>query len=205
MEQSTARYYALLFRQRYSPDAPVTELSTFVSDCQSTGKDPVLPLAEKDRISGMGMFQDGRLRLEASAEDAMFYKMLCAEANNITVPAGESIFQVSSRSTPKIVSHPNQDPPRIEVTVTLSANLHSGTEKDLPLLAAKLEEGMTRLLRQGAALSLDPLGIGNTARKSYLTQTEWESMDWENQLQKSLVFTKTILKKDKITSFLQKN
>ncbi|MBQ2614848.1 MAG: GerAB/ArcD/ProY family transporter [Clostridia bacterium] len=205
LEQSTARYYALLFRQRYSPDAPVTELSTFVSDCQSTGKDPVLPLAEKDRISGMGMFQDGRLRLEASAEDAMFYKMLCAEANNITVPAGESIFQVSSRSTPKIVSHPNQDPPRIEVTVTLSANLHSGTEKDLPLLAAKLEEGMTRLLRQGAALSLDPLGIGNTARKSYLTQTEWESMDWENQLQKSLVFTKTILKKDKITSFLQKN
>lgn len=190
LEQSTARYYELLFWQRYSPYAPVIELKDFVAAGLESGIDPVLPLAKGEQVSGMGVFQDGTLVAEADGRKAMLYKLLTGEGSNITVSAGSSVFSVSSRSKPKIAVDMSHTPPRITVTPSLHAALLQGSAEDYALLAAQLEEDMTALLRESAALSSDILGLGAIARTSCATEAEWHQLDWDSQLKKASIFTK---------------
>ncbi len=197
LEQSTARYYELLFWRRYSPYAPVSELEDFVTACLDTGKDPVLPLANGEQISGMGIFQDGVLVAEADGKKAMLYKLLSGKGSDITVAAGDSVFSVSSRGTPNISVSPNQSPPRITVSPRLRATLLEGSAEDRSRLAAQLDEDMTALLRESAALSADILGCGSALRASCQTEEDWRQRNWANEFKKASIFTKTTLNLEK--------
>lgn len=194
LEQSTARYYELMFWQRYSPYAPVTELKEFVACSRNSGRDPVLPLADGEQVSGMGIFRDGVLVAEGDAHRAMIYKLLTGEASGISVTAGSSVFSVTGKGRPNIRIQPEGDAPRITVEVSLRATLLQGMPEDRAVLAAKLEEDMTNFLRETAALPTDTLGLGNEARKKSLTQADWIREDWEQQLRKLSIFTKTSIK-----------
>lgn len=197
LEQSTARYYELMFWRRYSPYAPVTELKDFVAAALERGRDPVLPLAKEEQVSGMGIFQDGVLVAEADARKAMLFKLLTGEGSNITVSAGSSVFSVSSRTKPDIAVDFGHSPPRVTVTTSLSATLLEGSPEDRPRLVTELEEDMTALLRESAALSADILGLGSIARTGCFTEAEWQQVDWTSQLKKASIFTKSNLKLEK--------
>lgn len=194
LEQSTARYYELMFWQRYSPYAPVTELKEFVACSRNSGRDPVLPLADGEQVSGMGIFRSDALVAEGDSHRAMVYKLLTGEASGISVTAGSSVFSVTGKGSPNIRIQPEGDAARVTVEVSLRARLLQGTPEDSAALAAKLEEDMTNFLRETTALSADVLGLGNAARKKSLTQEDWVRADWEQQLKKLSVFTKTRIK-----------
>ena len=187
LEQSTARYYALTFQRRFSPYAPVTELQEFVTDCHNSGRDPVLPIADDERIWGMGIFDGGEMVDEGDDQDAMAYKLLAGEAEGLTVKAGESVFLVKNRKKPKIKIESES----IYIMPALKVTLLEGNAEDTAILNAMLEEKMTNFLRETAALSVDAIGIGNHARKYYLTQEDWTNADWKQQLKKASIFTKT--------------
>ncbi len=187
LEQSTARYYELMFQRKVSPYAPVTELEEFVTDCRSSGKDPVLPIADGEQILGMGIFEGGKMAEEGNAEDAILYKFLTGEAEGVILKAGESVFLVKNRKQPTIQA----DEGIISVSPSLSVTLLEGKEEDSALLFAMLEEKMTQFLRKTAALSVDAIGIGNYKRKYYLTQEDWTKSDWKQQLKKATIVTKS--------------
>lgn len=197
LEQSTARYYELMFWRRYSPYAPVTELNAFVTNAKDSGKDPVLPIAEKEQVAGMGIFRDGVLVAEADSRKAMLYKMLTGKATDITVTAGDSVFSIDSHGTPDISVDMTQNPPVVTVTPTLRARLLTGTTQDRSLLGAELEEEMTALLRECAALSSDILGFGTVARTSCRTNKDWQDINWRSVLKKSSIFTKSRINLEK--------
>ncbi len=197
LEQSTARYYELMFWRRYSPYAPVTELDDFVMNANDSGKDPVLPIAEKEQVAGMGIFRDGVLVAEANSRKAMLYKMLTGKASDITITAGDSVFSVDSRGTPDISVDVTQNPPAVTVTPILRARLLTGSTQDRSLLGAELEEEMTALLRECAALSSDILGFGTIARTSCRTNKEWQDINWRSVLKKSSIFTKSRINLEK--------
>ncbi|MEE1013278.1 MAG: GerAB/ArcD/ProY family transporter [Clostridia bacterium] len=194
LEQSTARYYELMFWQRYSPYAPVTELKDFVAYSRNSGRDPVLPVADGEQVSGIGIFRGGALVTEGDAHRAMIYKLLTGEASGISVTAGSSVFSVTGKGRPNIQIQPGENADRITVEVSLRATLLQGTPEDRAALAAKLEEDMTNFLRETAALPADALGLGNEARKKSLTQGDWIRSDWEQHLKKLSIFTKTSIK-----------
>ena len=187
LEQSTARYYELMFQRKVNPYAPITELEEFVTDCRSSGKDPVLPIVGGEQLSGMGIFDGGKMAEEGNAENAVLYQLLTGDAEGVILKAGESVFLVKSQKRPTIKVKESV----ISVSPTLHATLLEGKKEDSATLFAMLEENMTNFLRETAALSVDAVGIGNHMRKYYLTQEDWTKSDWKQQLKKATIVTKS--------------
>ena len=204
LEQSTSRYYELLFQNQNTPYAPVTELREFVSRGMDSAQDPVLPIADQEKLMGMGIFHDGKLVAEAEPEQALLYKLLSGEARHVAVRAGESSFSVTSRRKPKIQISWQEEPPRITVSTSLKADLIYGSADDGKLLAAQLEEEMTQFLQDNVRNSADILGIGCYARLQCLTESDWEKLNWEQKFSNFTIFTKTSIKIGENVENLQK-
>ncbi len=194
LEQSTARYYELFFQNRNTPYAPVVELREFVSRGMDLGRDPVLPVADKEKLMGMGIFKDGVLVGQMDGNQALLYELLSGQAREVAVLAGDSTFAVTARQQPKIQIDQGSTPPRILVRVKLEAKLMNGSERDIPRLAAQLEGDMTSFLRETLQLSSDVLGIGNVLRKAMLLQEDWESALEQGKLSGFDIFTQTSIK-----------
>ncbi len=194
LERSTARYYELLFQNRNTPYAPVVELREFVSRGTDMGWDPVMPIADKEKLMGMGVFQDGTLVKEFEGEKALLYQFLAGQAREIAVTAGESSFSVTGRHQPQIFVDRNTENQKIIVRVRLEADLIYGSEADVSYLTARLEEEMTAFLRETVLESCDILGVGNAARQTMLTQREWEEIPWREKLPQFDIFIQTSIK-----------
>lgn len=179
LEQSTARYYELLFREGNTPYAPVTDLRSFVIQSADPAQDAVLPLAERDKVAGMGIFHGDALAAEASPQEAAVYKLLSGQARQTAVQAGDSAFGVTAQNRARIRLDLSVQPPQAEVSAALRAELLSGDPEDVPLLAARLEADAAELLQRTAGLSADILGIGRVARLDCLTQADWDALQWD--------------------------
>ncbi len=194
LEQSTARYYELFFQSRNTPYAPVVELREFVSRGTDGGWDPVLPVATAEKLSGIGIFQEGKLMAAMDGKAGMLYRFLTGNATEIAVRAGESSFLVSSGEKPKFHLDTSTSPKRIGVRTTLKAKLISGSEKDVPVLAAQLEDEMTAFLRETVRMKADILGIGDWMRSGMFREEEWESFHWREELTKFDIVSQTRVK-----------
>ena len=194
LEQSTARYYELLFQNQNTPYAPVTELREFAACAVDSGKDPVLPIADKEKLMGMGIFQNGRLVSRADAQEAMLYKLLSGTAHHISIQAGNSLFAVTSQEKSKIEIQLKGSTAQIQIHPTLKADLIHGTLEDAPLLAAKLEEEMTSFVQKTSRLPADIIGVGKKARLQFLTETDWKNINWYTIFSNSTIFTKSNIK-----------
>ncbi len=194
LERSTARYYELLFQNRNTPYAPVVELREFVSRGTDIGWDPVMPVADKEKLMGMGIFQDGTLVRELAGEKALLYQFLSGQAREIAVTAGESSFSVTSPHRPQIFVDRDLGNPKVTVGVPLEADLIYGSEEDISYLMARLEGEMTDFLRETMMESCDVLGVGNVARQTMLTQEEWEQAGWREKLSQFDIFIQTSIK-----------
>jgi len=199
LEESTARYYELLFQRRYSPYAPICGLQEFLASASNSAKDAVLPIADTTRLEGLGVFHNGALVYEGNSYHAMLYQLLIGKAKNLTIEAGDSVFSLSSRTKPIVAVDKTVSPLQISVSPNLRATLLNGSLKDIPFLAAAIEEDMTAFLRETAKLSADMLGIGETARRSFLSQRNWETFQWDDQLTTASIFTKTRIKPEEKT------
>lgn len=194
LEESTARYYELLFQNRNSPYAPVTELREFVARGTDDAWDPVLPVADEEKLSGMGVFQNGTLVEIMDGKQAMLYKLLAGQAHEIAVRAGDSSFLVTGTRRPEIQVDWTASPQRILVKTNLKARLIYGRESDSPRLAADLEEQMTEFLQDTLRDCADVLGIGSRIRAQTLSGQEWKTLSWQQNLSVFSVFSQTHIK-----------
>ncbi len=191
LEQSTARYYELLFQNKNTPHAPVVELREFVSRGTDGGWDPVLPVATAEKLGGIGIFQDGKLLSVMDEKAAMLYRFLSGDATEIAVRAGNSTFSVSSRKHPEFHIDQSTSPNRIGVRTYLTAELVSGTEKDAAVLNAQLEDEMTEFLRETTRMKADVLGIGAWMRYGMLWAEDWGNINWREEIIKFDIFSQT--------------
>ena len=194
LERSTARYYELLFQNQNTPYAPVVELREFVSRGTDKGWDPVLPVADKEKLMGMGIFQDGKLVAERSPREAMLYQCLTGKARAIAVNAGDSSFSVTARRRPGIVLEQKGMHMKAFLQLNLEAELIYGEETDAMILQNLLEEESKRFLQETLHSSCDILGIGKAVRKGCLTEKEWEDRNWREELSRLDVVTQIQIK-----------
>ncbi len=190
LEESTARYYDLLFQERYSPYAPISTLKELLTHAKSTARDPVLPVSDTTRLEGIGIFDGENLVYEGTSYQAGLYRILTGDATNLTLLAEDSVFSLSSKQKSTISIDRSVNPPVISVAPALTATLLTGKREAMPHLAAKLTEDMTTFLRETASLGADMLGLGETERQSSPSVTAWETLSWEDTLKHATIFTK---------------
>lgn len=204
LEQSTARYYELFFRNKNTPYAPVTDLQTFVARGCDGGWDPVLPVADGEKLMGMGIFRNDVLTEVLDGEEALLYRLMMGEARHAAVRAGASSFSVTGKGRPEIRLTYDTNPPGVSVGVSLEAELIYGNPADSAILAAELEEKMTRLLQKTLGNAVDLLGVGGRVRADCLTQQQWENLNWREKMKEFTIFTKTNIKIGRNVENLQK-
>ena len=173
LELSTARYYELLFRNQNTPYAPVTELWDFVSQSSGTTEDSVLPIANENNLSGMGIFHKGIMVAEADSEKAMIYKLLSGNAHSISVKTDSSQFILTNRKKAKINLNRSTFPITAEISAKIDAELIYGTEDDVLNLETYLNTLATDFLTECSSFSADVLGIGNVMKTKYLTDADF--------------------------------
>ncbi len=191
LERSTARYYELLFQNKNTPYAPVVELREFVSRGTDKGWDPVLPVADKEKLMGMGIFRDGTLVAEREPREAMLYQIFSGKARVITVNAGNSSFSVTTRRPAEITLEENN----VSFQLQLEANLIYGQESDREILKAVLEEESKLFLQETLYLGCDIFGIGRVVRKRCFAENQWEDRNWREDLPRLHVVTQIQIKK----------
>lgn len=182
LEESTARYYELLFNEDNSPYAPTTQLWEFVSKSMSSSEDCVLPIAENNALEGMGIFKDGVMIDEVTGDVAGVYKLLKGNAKKITKRAGHSLFSLSSYQPPKISVKKDTVPIEITIDANLDITLIQGDFADVNLLQQSLSKDMTDFLTTYAQKSCDPLGVGNSLRIKCLTDHQWKTESWREKI-----------------------
>ena len=190
LEQSTSRYYEMIFHDKNMPYVPVTELREFVSRSVNSGGDGVMPIADKDKLIGMGVFSDGKMVFEADGEKTLIYKILSGEAKDVAIKAGNSAFSVTCNKKPKI----RADYERITIEPKIVAKLIYGSYEDSAYLSASLEQQMTDFAQECSHASADILCIGNKLRLKSLTKKGWESRKEESEISNIPVFTKSSVK-----------
>ncbi|MBQ4146275.1 MAG: GerAB/ArcD/ProY family transporter [Clostridia bacterium] len=203
LEVSTARYYELMFRKENTPYAPQVTLREFVSKGTDSACDPVLPIANKEKLMGIGIFNNGTLALEGSQEDAMLYKLLSNQAKNIAIDAGDSTFSVTSKNFPKIQIDENSTPPRINLELNLSATLIYGSPGDIAPLSSSLESKANIFLNSALKNSCDIIGIGKKIRTTCLTDADWGNSDWHKVMSHYVVNCRIMTKLEKNLKILQ--
>ncbi len=181
LEESTARYYELLFRSRDVPYAPLTELRDFVGRSLDTGYDAVIPIAGDSGLSGMGIFSDGNLMAELNDKEVLIYKMICGQLNGAAFLSGDKSYLISNRKNTKISADFSQTTPVVNITVYL----RTADNNTLPIevvnsLSAQAEE----LLYKTASLNCDIFGFGRKMKRKCLTQSRWESVNFDDILKR---------------------
>lgn len=196
LEESTVRYYELFFRNRNLPYAPVTELRDFVGRSADSGHDAVIPIADENGLSGMGVFSNGILKDKLSGEEVLIYKLLCG-----TLPISgidnNNIIKSSKRSDISVSVY-NSIP---EVNIKIYTDVNNGINFDaLNNLCNRAEVLLYRLSEENC----DILGIGRYVKKSCLTQVEWENMNWNSLYPNSRFYVKIFTNNVRNTQNLQK-
>ncbi len=194
LEQSTSRYYELLFQDETLPYAPSVGLREFVISGKNIGKDSVIPIAEKEMLCGMGIFKNGTLITETDSEKAMIYKILVGKAKQIGVRAGNSSFLVTNEKSPRIKVNKGDFPDRVVAEPNIKAKLVSGNIDDGAILSGYLENKMSELLQECSRNSLDILGVKNKTKSKLLNEKEENQLNWDNVLKNITIFTNSSIK-----------
>ncbi len=202
LEQSTARYYELLFQEETVAYAPVVELQEFVARSVDTGWDAVLPIIQKNGLHGMGIFKAGRLVGEIDGEKAMLYKLFCGTDTRVNLMAGDSIFSVFPRRTGEIKIK-KELPSRAVISLPLRAELIQGKREDVTRLKTQLEEELALLIGESIEKEADIFGIGSIYRQSVLSQQDWEALAWPSPLKEMSISVEVEIKLENNVLILQ--
>ena len=174
-EESTARYYELLFGNEGIPYSPTVELREFVNSAREQSADGVLPIADNGRILGMAYFHNGKMVGEVNGEDAMFYKLLTGTADHLDMNFNDATVRITSESTPKIQMVNRQNQFEADISFDLKTDLMRG-EISSAELNAQLKERCTAVLSSALKNGCDLLGLGRRIKARCLTQEEWDSI-----------------------------
>lgn len=180
LEQSTARYYELLFQNRNTPYAPVMELREFVSRGTDGGWDPVLPVATTEKLTGIGVFRKGKLIATMDEKAALLYGLLSGAAKEVAVPAGDSTFSVTSMGKPSF----RIEGKKVYIQFDLTAQILAGQEDDSQVLSKTLKKEMTAFLQETLKLNADVSGVGAWLRCGMLEEEEWKNLNWQKTMEK---------------------
>ena len=193
LEQSTARYYELLFNPKNIPYAPITELWAYVSDSNSSDCAAVIPIADNGQIMGMGIFSQDKMIAEAGAYDAMIYKLLTGKSKNITISAGNSAFMLNSAAAPRIIL--DSDGKSALIENRLNAKVIYGDLNDSNTLREKLDSDIKDFLAKYISHeSADILGIRRKLKKNSVDLTDWNTKTDSFQHENLEIYSKNIIK-----------
>lgn len=202
LEESTVRYYELFFRNHDVPYAPVTELRDFVGRSSDAAYDAVVPIVSDRGLYGMGVFSNGVLKDIVDGEDVMVYKLLRGELKYASVGKPDASSIVSNKCRPKIKVNTNGAVPEVAIELHTSVSAQSGDVNSGDELTSRALKFLKRTYADGC----DVLGIGRRVKRGYLTQSEWETLNWDNNCVQKCIFSLQIITENgNLKQILQNN
>ena len=193
LEENTIRYYELFFKNRDVPYATVITLREFVSRSVDKAYDAVAPLVNESGLSGMALFQSGKMCGAADDDEALIYNLLIGNAEGAGFNYGTGECTLSSVCKPDInVSTDNVNP---YIILEIKVDVSEGA--DLDKVARQLKNRTETFLYKTSTLSCDILGLGRKVKSDFATQFKWESYNWNILYNKSVFSVNVIAKNGK--------
>lgn len=233
LEVNPAKYYTLLFSKSNGDLMPSTSLRDLYFNLSALGREPVLPAANinKDEntehlsapslrgdyeagelpkgsenrtdVSGMAVFQNGKLREVLSSHDAMSYHMLTGQLREsyLTMPSktqtGKHItIRLTQPKRPKKHVTSLGDQPQITASVPLSAELVECPKSDMQemgldglnqMASEQLSARLESFLKLSSELcGADVVGFGETAKMKFADYPAWQEYNWPEKYQNAL-------------------
>ncbi len=191
LEENTIRYYELFFKNRDVPYATVTTLRDFVSRSVDKAYDAVVPLVNENGLSGMALFLSGKMCGVADADEALIYNVLIGNTEEAGFNYGTGECVLSSVCKPDVeVSTDNVNP---YITLEIEVTVSEGA--DLDKVARMLKSQIETFLYKTSTIGCDILGLGRKVKSDFVTQSEWESYNW-NILYNNSVFSVNVIAKN---------
>ena len=191
LEQSTARYYELLFDSENIPYAPITDLRTFVSDSDAHDSAAVIPIAADGQIRGMGIFSGDKMVASADAYDAMLYKLLIGKCKNVAISAEGTGFILNSAKPPRIIVSPDGKSAIVENK--LNARVVYGDTTSAGSLKEKLDADISGFLEKYSSDIIDLIGIHRYIKRKSTDLAQLQTNDDKFQYNKMEIYSKNII------------
>ncbi|MFG6149605.1 Ger(x)C family spore germination protein [Halobacillus sp. B23F22_1] len=199
--ETTAKYVKGVIENNSQRNFPETNLHSFLYAYYADGIDGFLPYITKKnghiQISGIALFDGGKLVSVVSEEDALTLKLLKDEVNqgaaNIRT-AQESLGNVGIEVTDSAVKYKidkSKEMPEFEINIRVKAFINEMKQQEVdsvqtPELVAEIEkkykeqfkETAEDLVQQFQEAGTDPLGLGNLVKNRY---RNFDKEKWEEQ------------------------
>jgi len=177
-QRGTATYLSnLVFHNMELRDLPENNLHLFLYNLYSDGKDPYMPIIEKNseniRIKGVALFKEDKMIGEISNEELLFFKLLVDKyvngTHSITMDNEEEASIESIHSNRKMIID-EQNPLNISVILTIKAHIREYSKGQInPKVIKKvekefeenIEQKSMELIQRFQDLNVDPIGFGD--------------------------------------------
>ncbi|WP_010676478.1 Ger(x)C family spore germination protein [Bacillus timonensis] len=183
--RGTGEYLSIMLQHNIKHrDMPKSDLHTFMYRFYMEGMDPYLPmlklLSDKMEITGLGVFQEGKLVYKIDEKDLFFFKAMVQNYGEgaYTIPlkgSDEFASIMRIKTNRKIKVEQVNGKPKVNITIKFQGILSEFTgQKTTPKVVQKIinelesaiEEKSEEMLKDFQEKNIDPVGIGYMARHS---------------------------------------
>lgn len=189
LELNPSRYYEDYFSNAESVYSVRQQAGEFF-DGKSDFPLPYLTYDTVLQTDGMAIIKNDRMQAHYFAEDAVIYNLLKNEFTDLKFETEEGVFRLDARLPPAFRVQTG-DKPNISVSLSLTgeavtgAELIASSEKAEQVLCTALKKRILNFLYKTQKTDCDILGIGDHAKKNFLTEQGFNAYAWQEKYSKA--------------------
>ena len=184
LEESTARYYELLFSDSSTTETLQTNLRTFLIKLTGSSGDGYLPIISPDGFTGAILFSGEIPKIELSNHECQIINILLGiERDSIffTSESTNQVYKIKS-SSPNIKTNIENKKISAEIeTKIFDKKNQNGSEDNYELLYEDLMNDSKNLIEKIYQNQCDILSIGKFAKSKFLYEYEWKNVIQEKE------------------------
>lgn len=179
LEESTARYYELLFSDSSTTETLQTNLRTFLIKLTGDSGDGYLPIISQEGFTGALLFSGEIPKIELNNHECQIINIVLGiERDSIyyTSNSGAQVFQIKS-SSPKIKTDIKNEKINAVIETSISAKINKNSSSDnYELLYNDLKIECKHLIEKIYQNGCDILSIGKFVKSKFLYEYEWKNI-----------------------------
>lgn len=176
LEESTARYYELLFSEESATESLQIDLRTLLLKVSWAVDDVYMPVVTEQGFDGAVLFSGDYPVLTLSENDCRLLNIIFGKSSEFlyyTTEEGQSV-KIKNRNKPKINSYINNSEiyGDVEIKVSEIKNIDSGNYENI---SSELSQRIEELLEKIYAHNCDILSVKKHALKYFKYEYEWKA------------------------------
>lgn len=226
LDMSTAKYYELLINDENMTYSKAVELREFFDNGIAKNKvDGILPLGgvstskksadfsnydeknlfsgnvaelanEKTEFFGAAVINDMKMVGKLNGNEVKYFRLILGELKDSGIFSVEGeTFAIKNRKKSKIVAAATDDTPKITIDIYAEVENAKNTDKIKETTEKEIYELLIKTAKEYKA---DIFGFSNYAKRSFLTQKEFENYDWDKKYENSEFFVNMHIKNSSI-------